>query len=448
MPKSKIRYVGLDVHKDSISIAFADKGNSDACFIGKIPSDWASLHKKLLKIGDGFSLRICYEAGPTGYQLYRRLQQEAYDCIVIAPSKMPRKPGDRVKTDRRDAIQLALNHRSGYHTPVTVPDPETEALRDLERCRENAKKQEIAVKNQLNKFLLRYNIIYNNGSSWTQKHFIWLRQLKFELESQQIAFLDCLEAVESANARVDRLTAEIERMLPKSSLAPLATALKALRGIQTVSAAVIVAEIGDLRRFPTADQLMAYVGLCPSQNSSGARVRTGSITKTGNQRVRRILVEAAWHYRTNSIVSKVHRTRLDTVSPGVRKIALSALRRLHLKYNHLTRDRNKNSCVATVAIARELVGFIWAIGHEQHLLANQATQPPEEKDNEPQRALKKPVSVSKSDARTTLPVKSPSIKKGIKPPLEDSQAEMKSRIRKEQSGRNDRRKSKRFQTQT
>lgn len=379
MPQIKIRYVGLDVHKATISIAVAENGRSEPRFIGKFPSDWAGLHKQIKKLAEGYSLKICYEAGPTGYGVYRRLIQEGYDCIVVAPSKIPAKPGDRVKNDRRDAIQLARCLRAGDLTAIQVPDPDTEALRDLERNREAAKRAEVAAKNQLGKFLLRYEIPYD-GSLWTQKHFVWLRGLKFPKEAQQAAFMDCLETVEAAIARVNRLTAEIERLVPQSSHAPLVTAVKALRGIQTVSAVVIAAEIGDLRRFPTAERFMAYVGLCPSENSSGGRLRKGSITKTGNHRVRRILVESAWHYRTRRPVSQELRKRLDAVSPEVRQIALNAIRRLQSKFERLLIEKNKNSRVAVVAVARELAGFIWAIGQQENLVASQAemtTNPPQ-----------------------------------------------------------------------
>lgn len=387
MPQIKIRYVGLDVHKDSISIAVAESGQSEVRFLGKIPSDWASLHKQLKKIGEDHALKLCYEAGPTGYHLYRRLTQEGYDCIVVAPSKIPRKPGDRVKNDRRDALQLARCLRAGDLTAICVPDQDTEALRDLERCREAAKRAEVAAKNQLSKFLLRYDLIYRDSSPWTQKHFRWLRQLKFEMESQRVAFLDCLEAVEAAIARVNRLTAEIERLVPQTSKAPLVTALQSLRGIQVVSAVVIAAEIGDLRRFPTAERFMAYVGLCPSEDSSGARNRRGTITKTGNHRVRRILVESAWHYCRPCPVSQIHRKRLDAVSPEVRQISLQAIRRLQSKFRHLLHDKKKNSQVAVVAVARELAGFIWAIGQQQNLIASQpdTTPPPARQQPKPNR---------------------------------------------------------------
>lgn len=385
MPKTKIRYVGLDVHKDTISIAVAETGLSESRFLGKFPSDWAGLQKQLKKIGEGHGLKICYEAGPTGYGLYRRLTSEGYDCVVVAPSKTPRKPGNRVKTDRRDSVALAHYLRSNELTPVCVPDADTEALRDLERNREAAKRAEIAAKNQLSKFLLRYEVRYDDGTLWTQKHFVWLRNLEFGIESQRIAFMDCLETVEAAMARVNRLTADIERLVPQTSKAPLVTALQALRGVQTVSAVVIAAEIGDLRRFATAERFMGYVGLCPSENSSGSRTQKGSITKTGNHRVRRILVESAWHYRTPRAVSEVLRKRLDAVSPEVRQIALQAIRRLQSKFRHLLIDKNKNSRVAVVAVARELAGFVWAIGQQENLLASRPASTTNATETRPRR---------------------------------------------------------------
>lgn len=369
MPKIKIRYVGLDVHKDTIAIAVAETGQGEVRSLGNFPSDWPTLQKHLQKIATGYSLKICYEAGPTGYNLYRRLVEAGYDCVVIAPSKVPHKPGDRVKTDRRDAMKLARCLRAGDLTPVYVPEPEVEALRDLERTRENAKKAEIAAKNQLSKFLLRYGIIWNEGSSWTRKHFEWLRKQEFKLAAQQIAYKDCLLAVEIAMERVERLNEEIEKIVPMCTQSPLIKALQALRGVQTLTAVILAAEIGDPRRFRTAGQFMAYVGLCPSENSSGKRNQKGPITKAGNRRVRRILIESAWHYRTPRTISAELRKRQEQVSPEVREIAKTAIKRLQKKFRHLLEEKCKNAKLAVVAIARELAGFIWAIGQEDKLLA-------------------------------------------------------------------------------
>ena len=369
MPKSKVRFVGLDVHKDSIVIAVAEQGRDAARSVGTFPSDWVSLEKQLLRLAQGFTLKLCYEAGPTGFALHRRLREAGYDCQVVAPSLIPRKPGDRIKTDRRDAAILARCLRAGDLTEVYVPDADVEALRDLERARDAAKKAETTAKHHLGKFLLRNGRVWDGGSNWTLKHKAWIRQQTFSHEAHQRVLRDYLKALDDASERVDRLTKDIEELVEKSTLAPLVKALQSLRGVATISSVVIAAEIGDLRRFASAGQFMAFVGLVPSESSSGQKTQRGSITKTGNRHVRRILVEAAWHYFKAAQMSQALRKRCQLVSDEVRTISWKAQKRLHRKFHHLVYEKGKRPQVAVVAVARELAGFIWAIGQEQKLLA-------------------------------------------------------------------------------
>lgn len=370
MPISKVRYVGLDVHKDTIVIAVAEEGRDSAREVCTIASDWRSLEKVLKRLGRGFTLKICYEAGPTGFELHRRLTEAGYDNQVVAPSLIPVKPGERVKTDRRDAAKLARCLRAGDLTSVYVPDAETEALRDLERARDAAKSAETTAKHQLSKFLLRHGRRWQGGSNWTLKHFAWIHQQSFEHEAQRRVLRDYIKSLEDAKERVGRLTDDMAELIATSTLAPLATGMQAMRGVATVSSVVVAAEIGDLRRFKSAKSFMAFVGLVPSESSSGKRTQRGSITKTGNRRVRRILVEAAWHYYKPARMSRALRARNALVSDAVRKIAWKAQKRLQRKFNHLVYEKGKPPQVAVVAVARELAGFLWAIGQESELLAS------------------------------------------------------------------------------
>lgn len=371
MPNTKVRYVGLDVHKESIVIAVAEAGRRAAREVGRVPGDWRSLVKVLERLEeDGSELRLCYEAGPTGFELHRRLTAVGYDCQVVAPSLIPKKPGERVKTDRRDACKLARCLRAGDLTSVYIPDEPTEALRDLERARDAAKGAEKRAKQQLGKFLLRQGRRWHGATNWTQAHLAWIRRQSFEQEAHRRVLGDSIQTVEQASERVARLESDIEELIAQSTLAPLVQALQALRGVATISSVVIAAEIGDLRRFPSAKQFMAYVGLVPSESSSGQRTQRGSITKTGNKHVRRILVESAWHYFSPSHESRALRVRRKKTSADVNRIARKAHRRLGRKFRHLVHEKGKQRNVAVVAVARELAGFVWAIGQERQLLAH------------------------------------------------------------------------------
>ena len=364
----KIFYVGLDVHKDTITVAVAEEGRGETWVVATIPNTTFSLLKVLRKLGAWENLRCCYEAGPTGYGIYRFLKEAGIACEVIAPSLVPVKAGDKVKTDRRDARKLARSHRAGELTPIHVPEEVTEAMRDLERARDDAKKAEKRVRNQLGKFLLRQGRKYDGKTPWTQKHLDWIRRQSFEHEAQNRVLQDYLRAVEEAGERVVRLTKDIEELVESWSLAPLVKALQALRGVRLITAVILAAELGDLRRFKSAPELMGYLGLVPSENTTGKRRRQGAITRTGNSHARWILVEAAWSYRFPPRMSAEIRRRNKPVSDEVKTIAWKAQRRLNGRYRRL-QGRGKQLQRTITAVARELAGFVWAIGQQPKLLA-------------------------------------------------------------------------------
>jgi transposase len=361
---TSVVYVGLDVHKDSIVMAVAREGREAAENWKTIPNDGVRLRKALkMLLHDGEVLKVCYEAGPTGFGLCRSLRETGIDCLVVAPSLVPSKAGDRIKTDRRDARKLAHFLRSGDLTAVYVPDEAVEAIRDLERARDDAKCAERVARHQLSKFLLRHDRRWDR-TTWTQKHRDWIRVQQFEQPAQQRVLEDYLKAVEDLAERVARLTAQVAELVEATALAPLVKALQAFRGISLVSAVVIAAETGNLRRFATATQFMSYVGLVPAEDSSGQRRRQGAITRCGNAHLRRILVEAAWHYRHGARMSKELRRRNQGVAAGVQRIAWEAQKRLHKRMYYL-QAKGKNVNKAVTAMARELAGFVWAVGQEE-----------------------------------------------------------------------------------
>lgn len=365
----KVRFVGLDVHKESIAIAVADGDGSAPESVATIPNDTTLLLKRLKKLGAGVSLRCCYEAGPTGFVLQRALAAAGIACAVIAPSLVPQKAGDRVKTDSRDAVKLARFLRSGDLTEVHVPEASTEAMRDLERCRDGAKRAERTARHQLSKFLLRHGRRYEGKIAWTDKHLDWIRTQVFDHEAHNRVLVDCVQAVENATARVERLTKDIVELVESWSLRPLVKALQALRGVQVISAVILAAELGDFARFASAPALMAYLGLVPSEHSSGETKKRGRITRTGNSHVRRILVESAWSYRHRPRMSCAIRKRNEGVAPGVQAIAWKAQNRLNGRYKKLL-GRGKNKQQTVTAIARELAGFVWSIARQSQLLAS------------------------------------------------------------------------------
>jgi len=368
MSKS-LRFIGLDVHKDSIVIAVAEEGRDPASMHSEIPNDWGILKKTLTRLGTRHSLRCCYEAGPCGYGLYRRMNEAKIDCVVVAPSLIPVQSGNRIKTDRRDAKKLAHFLRSGDLTKIFVPDEEAEALRDLERARQDAKKAERVARQQLGNFLLRHGRRWKEGN-WTQRHLDWIRRQKFDHPAQQRVLVDYLKTVEDAAEREEQLVKDLAELIRQTKLYPLIKALQAFRGIRLITAVTIAAELVDLQRFGSPGQLMAFLGLVPSEHSSGETRNRGRITRTGNTHVRRILVEAAWSYHYQPNMSKAIRQRNEGVAPTVQGLAWKAQKRLHRRLYHLL-HKGKSPQKAITAVARELSGFIWAVGQQPALLAEE-----------------------------------------------------------------------------
>jgi transposase len=360
-----LRFIGLDVHAESIAVAVA-QSEGEVRSLGSIPNRPESVARLIKKLGKPESLRACYEAGPTGYVLYWQLCQLGVHCDVIAPSLIPVKAGDRVKTDRRDAQKLARCYRAGDLTPVWVPDQAHEALRDLVRTRLCAKRDELRARNRLSKFLLRHGRrAPAETSRWTEKHLAWIRKLSFEQLPQQLTVEDYLHEVEHQGERIARLERCIDQAittLPRKMQAVI-QALQSLRGIAQVSAVSIMAELGVVSRFAKPRQLMGYAGVVSWENSSGTRVRRGGISKAGNSHLRRIVGEAAWCYRHRPAVGKALALRQRGSSAAVNELAWKAQHRLHQRYLRLS-ARGKCKQQAVTAVARELLGFIWAIGIE------------------------------------------------------------------------------------
>ena len=361
--KNKVRFLGLDVHAETIAVAIAEP-DGEVHSLGTIANRAESIRKLVKKLGSVDQLKACYEAGPTGYVLYWQLAELGVACEVIAPTLAPMKAGDRVKTDRRDAERLARSYRSGDLTAVWVPDEGSEALRDLVRAREAAKQDQLRARHRLAKFLLRTGQRPAVGvKAWTQLYMAWVRQLRFQQVAQEATRLDYLHEVEHMAERVKRLEQAITEAVKLSSpeLQAVVKDLQALRGIAQISAVTIAAELGNITRFESARQLMGYSGAVPSENSSGKRTQRGSITKTGNAHLRRIVVEAAWSYRLRPAIGPRLRKRQEGVSEPIKEIAWKAQVRLTKRYARLAAAGKDQRKIVT-AVGRELLGFIWAIG--------------------------------------------------------------------------------------
>lgn len=360
------RFVGLDVHAATIAVAVAEKGG-EVRFLGTIPNRTEPILKLVKRLNAEGAWKACYEAGPTGYVLYWLLTRLGIACQVIAPTLVPMKAGDRIKTDRRDALRLAQSFRAGDLTSVWVPDAAHEALRDLVRARESAKQDQLRARHRLGKFLLRHgHRPAVKMTPWTQKYMDWIKgSVRFEQQAQQWTLEDYINEVEHCSLRIIRLEGLIDQAVETApaTMKTVIEALQGLRGIAKVSAVTIVAEVGQLSRFPTARQFMGYSGTIPSEHSSGESVRRGGITKTGNSHLRRIVVEAAWSQRHKPILSGARKLRMVNLNPEVQEIASKAMHRLYNRYTRLTaREKCKQKVVT--AVARELLGFIWAIGIE------------------------------------------------------------------------------------
>lgn len=365
MTKSSTIFVGLDVHKDSIAVAYVPEDRqADVIYLGPIGTRQCDIDKMIRRLqSKGHKLVFAYEAGPCGYSLYRYLKRKGLECIVVAPSLIPKKSGDRVKTDRKDAVHLARQMRSGDLTPVFVPEIEDEAIRDLCRAREGFMRDIKASKLRLKSFLLRHDVRYSGRANWGPAHLRWLSEITCHTQAQQIVFQEYIRAIEDHRQRLTRMETELKEQAATWSLNPFVEAFQALRGVQFIVAATTVAEIGDLTRFDNPRQLTAYLGLSPSEYSSGDKRRQGGITKSGNTHARRVLVEGAWAYRYTAKVSRIIQVRQENLPQSIKDISWKAQVRLCKRYRRLI-SRGKHSNVAVVAIARELASFMWAIAQE------------------------------------------------------------------------------------
>jgi transposase len=356
-------FVGADVDKDKMALGVAEAAGDPARLVGTLAHDVTKLVKLLERYGPPGEVMVVYEAGPTGYGLYRELRKRGYHCQVIAPSLIPKRAGVRIKTDRRDAVKLAGLARAGELTAVWVPDEADEAMRDLVRAREDAVEARHRARMQLKAFLLRHGLRYSGKTSWGPTHARWLAKQSFAHEGQRLAFAEYCEAVRAAHERVERFNAALAQAVVGWRFEPVVRALMSLRGVDLLSAMTLVAEIGDIARFASARELMGYLGLVPSEHSSGATVRKGSITKTGNAHARRVLTEAAWNYRFGARIGRALSARQEHLAEPIRTISWKAQLRLCKRFQALS-ARGLHQNKVCVAVARELAGFIWAIARQ------------------------------------------------------------------------------------
>ena len=356
-------FIGLDSSKLRHAVAIADGGRGgEVRFYGEIENTPAATAKLVRKLAAKYQrLTFCYEAGPTGYGLHRQIKDLGFECVVVAPSLIPKRPGDWVKTNRRDAMSLARLLRADELTAVWVPDGRHEAMRDLTRARETAMLDLRSKRQHVSAFLLRLERPYpEKKKTWTKAHMSWIASQKLDHPEQRIVLEEMMLAMRQAQERLARLEQAIAAAVPDWSLAPVVTALMAMRGIDLIAAATVLAEIGDLSRFQTPTELMAYLGLVPSEDSTGDEIWRGPITKAGNRRARRMLVECSWSYQYPPRVGRAKQPKVDAAPPAVREIAWKAQHRLYRRYRALLR-KGKRKTVAIVAVARELAGFIWAV---------------------------------------------------------------------------------------
>ncbi len=355
---TKTTYLGLDVHAATIAVAMLEDGQ-ERPEVHEIANDPASIRKTIKRLAKDRSLRCCYEAGPCGYVVQRQLAAMGIDCAVVAPSLIPQKPGDRVKTDRRDAVKLSRLLRSGDLTPITVPTEDQEAVRDLVRAREAARRARTDARHRLTKFLLRQGHRYH-ACNWTHQFWKWVNRVTFSHAALTKTLQHYTDMVLQLDRQIEALDTDIAEIASREPFRDMVGKLSCLRGISTLAAMVILSEVYDLRRFTTASEFMAFLGLVPSEHSSGQKQRRGGITKTGNGRVRRILVEAAWAYRHYPKVTSRQRKMFAQQPPAIADVCRKANLRLTRRFQRLE-ARGKKSPVAMTAIARELAGFVWAV---------------------------------------------------------------------------------------
>jgi len=364
-PPGPVLFLGLDVHNDTIAVSLAPSDSTEVRrygIIGGQHDDVLRLSKKVSAAHPGAALKFCYEAGPRGYPLCRFIRQHGAECLVVAPSKVPRQPGDRVKTDRRDADQLARLLRAGELTGIYVPDPQDEAVRDLIRARYQVQKQQHRARQQLKMFLLRQNIRYAGTKPWSPAHLRFLARVKLPFGEQQFVFQEMVNVISEAGQRLARYEKEIASVVENWRWQPVVAALMSLRGVALLTGATLVAELGDLERFASAPQLMSYLGLCPSEHTTGQDRRQGGITKLGNGIARKAIIEAAWNNSRAPRISRTILARQEDLPKAVTEAAWKAQTRLHQRYQHLTGVGRKKAQVAAAALGRELAGFVWAIG--------------------------------------------------------------------------------------
>lgn len=361
MPHSNA-FIGLDTHKKTIAVAVADDGrDGEVRYYGTIANEPAAVAKLVKKLAERHGrLSFCYEAGPCGYVLHRQITELGHACVVIAPGHTPTRRSVHVKTDRRDALALARLHRAGELTAIWVPDAAHEAIRDLVRARIIVMEAVSRYRQHVQAFMLRHGRVYPGKTAWTKSHLLWIRAQKFDHHAHHIVVAEHLNGMQESQERLERLEQQIIALLPSWSLAPVVQAIQAMRGVKLISAVILAGEIGDFKRFDHPRQLVSFLGLAPSEHSSGEHIVRGGITKAGSSRARRVLIEGAWAYRGPARVSKKIAVRLDNIPQDARQIAWKAQLRLCERYRSMLK-RGKHKNIIVTAIAREMVCFIWEI---------------------------------------------------------------------------------------